>query len=277
MPDPTQVPPPPNGGTPVPNPHYVAPLSSSDDSIPAFIRDGVDVNKVQQTVQTPNSADKGVTAEVPDNNPNQITVFDPAKYDTGRRNHELTHVYQDSRSGDLPQSKAITGEVTLHNDPYDYSGMETSSRALPEDKQMQAKLQGLQKARDSGKSVADFNSEQQAEMVRDYKKQHDSFLQKVKDGKASKDDLKKMSDLQNTYHPFIQQMADMPSKDAKIHPGYLNLLLGKNMPAIDTHPAAPGLPSFATAGMGMVTADPLMGGKSQAISHVKDALSKKQK
>lgn len=281
MADATQVPPPPNGGTPVPNPHYVAPtMSSTDDSIPAFIRNAVDVNRIQQVVQ-PQSQVQGdgpksnVVAEVDSTSPNRIDVFQPNRYDAGSRNHELTHIYQDSRSNELPQSQDVKNNIQADNDPYDYSGSKTSARTLPQAQQMQVKLEGLQKAQKSGKTITDYNTEQQAEMVRDYKQQHDSFLQKVKDGKATKTDLQKMSDLQNTYHPFIEQMANMPSKDAAIHPGYLNLLLGRHMPTIDTRPAAPGLPSFATAGMGMVTADPLMGGKSQAIAHVKNALSAK--
>ncbi len=256
-------PPPPGGGTAVPN---VSPtLSSSDDSIPAFIRSGVDVSRIRQVVSKPGADGANVTAEVKDNTPNTINVYNPARYDANRRNHELTHVYQDSRSTDIPQASEVTENATIAHDPYDYSGLPTSSRLLPEDQQMQAKLTGLQKAINSGKNAADFNVEQQAEMVRDYKKQHDAFLQKVKDGTATKKDLKSMSELQNTYHPIMEQMAAIPAKGTKINPGYINLLLGKNMPTIDAKPDAPGLPSFDTAGIGVVKADPLMGGKSQPI------------
>ena len=256
--------PPPGGGTPLPNPNYVAPLRSDDDSIPAFIRNSVNVNDVKQVVKTPGNDDKGVTAEVNDATPNQIDVFDPGKYDTGRRNHELTHVYQDSRGDSTSSTSAVTGEVSIHNDPYDYSGRATSSRALPKAEQMKAKLEGLQKARNDGKTIANFNDEQQAEIVRDYKDQHDSFLKKVKDGTATKKDLQAMSDLQNTYHPFIDQLAKMPSKTSS-HTSMLDTLLGHNMPTINTRPDAPGLPSFATPGIGIVAADPLMGGHSQPI------------
>lgn len=270
-------PPPPGGGQAVPNPHYVPPpLSRADDSIPAFIRNSVDVGKVRQYASAPVDAKGNVPSNVvAEENPRlddpyDIAVFHPEQYDADSRNHELTHTYQDTRSGDLPEPKRVTNpNPTPTDDPYDYSGAKVSSRTLPYAQQMQAKLKGLQQARRSGKTIANFNVEQQAEMVRDYKKQHDAFLSKVKNGTATKKDLQAMSDLQNTYHPFIEQLAKMPGKSAKIQPGVLDMLLGRNMPTIDTRPDAPGLPSFATAGMGEVVPDPLMGGHSQPIRHKK--------
>lgn len=250
---PPKVPPPPNGGNAVPNPHYQSSLpstSATDASIPAFLRSGVDMGTVQQTVSKPTEDDRGAIADVHSDDPNHIRVFDPGAYNADVRNHELTHVYQNNRSPDISTTNSSVGKYRVDNTSYDYGGQ-----------------QGLVQARNAGKTIANFGIEQQAEMVEDYKHSHDAFLAKVKDGTATKKDLQAMSDLQNAYHPFMQQMADMPGKNEHINPGMLNLLMGRNMPTINTTPSAPGLPSFATAGMGMVTADPLMGGQSQAIHH----------
>lgn len=244
-------PPPPGGGQPVPNPHYQTTLpsiSATDSSIPAFIRNGVDMKGVTQTVNKPNEADQGAIADVHSDDPEHVHVFDTGAYNSDTRNHELTHVFQDTRSPDITTVNTHVGKDVVDNTSYDYGGKN-----------------GLQKARKGGKTIANFGVEQQAQMVRDYKQEQDAFLQKVKSGKATPKDLQAMSDSQQAYHPFMEQMANMPGKDARIHPGYINLLLGRNMPTLDARPEAPGLPSFATPGMGMATPDPLMGGHAELI------------
>jgi hypothetical protein len=122
----------------------------------------------------------------------------------------------------------------------------------------------LQKARAQGKTISDFNYEQQADMVRDYKYHHDLYLQKAATGTITPADEARMYQLQQTYHPFIKQMAEMPGKDVDLKRSSLLELLGIQKPVeINRTPEPPGLPSYDTPGLGILPADKLMGGKSQ--------------
>ena len=226
------------------NPSYVS------QDVPAFIKQGVDMNKVTQKVQKPETQDDASSiATVYDDKPYDVNIYNPSQYGTSVRNHELTHTFQDTRSGGIPKVSAGHASVTKPED-YEYGW-----------------VQGLEKARNQGKTISSFNVEQQADMVEDYKKIHDLYLDKAKKGTITPDDERRMYRAQKAYHPFVSQLAKMPAKDVPVTSNPLLQLLGyKKPPTIDTKPEAPGLPSYDTPGLGVLPADPLMGGKSRSTS-----------
>jgi hypothetical protein len=66
-------------------------------------------------------------------------------------------------------------------------------------------------------------------------------LQKAAQGKITPADEAKMYDLQQTYHPFIKQLAAMPGQNENLQRNSLLELLGVQKPvSIDTRPSAPG-------------------------------------
>lgn len=213
---------------PVPKGYTLLPAMST---APAFLREGVDMSRVKQGVVAPKPEERGALAAVRSDQPYSIDVFHPELYKAADRDHELTHVFQDTRNAKIHPYATTNG---LGNDSYDYGGVE-----------------GLEKARAGRKTVADFNAEQQAAMVKDYKTQHDHYLALAKAKKMTPQDAKAMYRLQQAYHPFISQLAAMPGQNDQ-------------MKTINANPQAPGLPSPAVAGMGMIAADPLLGGESQA-------------
>lgn len=216
------------------------------DDVPTFLKQGLDMNKVKQTVTEPETEqDRNSIAKVSSNDPYNIKVLSPDLYGSSVQHHELTHTYQETRNKSLPPvAKDVpnTGHAA-----YDYGG-----------------ITGLQTARQQKKTIADFNYEQQAEIVKDYKALHDSYLKKAATGKMPPAEEKQMYDLQQTYHPFIKQLADMPGQKENLDRSPLLELLGIQKPsALSKQPEAPGLPSYETPGLGVVSADKLMGGKSQ--------------
>jgi hypothetical protein len=222
------------------------------NQVPAFLQQGLDMGKVQQVVTAPAADEDKAVAEVSPVNPYKIKVFDPGLYTPSVFNHELTHTFQETRNPDLPSVATMdTGGDDLRD--YDYGGQE-----------------GLQVARAKGKTVSDLGYEQQAEMVKDYKFLHDQYLAKAAKGKITPADEKAMYDLQQAYHPFVKQLAEMPSTNENLQRHPLLELLGIEKPAtINTRPEPPGLPAYNTPGLGVLPADPLMGGKSQPTSHSK--------
>jgi hypothetical protein len=215
--------------------------------VPAFIQQGVDMSKVRQVVTEPqNTADRNSTAGVGGDDPYKVKVYAPDLYGPPILNHELTHTFQDTRNKSLPDPSAPmqrSGRAA-----YDYGG-----------------IKGLQAARLQGKTIANFNAEQQADMVKDYKWYHDQYLKKAATGKITPADEKGMYDLQQAYHPFIQQLAGMPGTGENLKRNPLLELLGIQKPVpLNAQPQPPGLPPYNTPGLGVLPADPLMGGKSQA-------------
>ena len=91
--------------------------------------------------------------------------------------------------------------------------------------------QGLQAARAHGRTVSDFNYEQQAEIVKDYKVYHDAFLRKAAAKKSTSEDARQMYIIQQAYHPFIQQLADMPGQNVDLNRNPLLELIGVQKPA----------------------------------------------
>ena len=217
----------------------VKPLSE----VPAFIQSGVDAKRIQQVPAKPESdLDKQAIAYVHSDDPYKINVNKPGEYDKSVFSHELTHTFQ------LTRNDAIDGSAPVqHKDGkpvYDYGG-----------------LDGLKKA----KSIADFSDEQQANIVSDYKGIQDHYLRKAATGKITADDRKKFYEARQAYHPLVKQLAEMPGKNEHLQPSTLDVVLNRNLPTINTKPEAPGLPPYDTPGLGVVPADPLLGGRSVGI------------
>ena len=223
----------------------VSPLDYSD--VPAFLKRDVDLSKVQQVRAQPKTADEQrAEAYVFNDAPYKVNVNMPQYFGKPDLNHELTHVDQFTRSPDIPQPYAPT--VGGGHDSYDYGG-----------------TAGLHQARNSGKTMASFNQEQQANMVRDYKAAQDKYLEKAAKGVVTKEDEQHMYDAYQAYHPFVAQLAAVPGAGERLQPSMVDEALGRNLPTIPVRPAAPGLPAYDTPGLGVMPADPLLGGRSQAV------------
>lgn len=218
------------------------------DTAPEFLKQGLDMSKVQQTVTTPKTEEEqNDIAEVSSDKPYNIKVVAPDLYGPPIRDHELTHTFQFTRNPDI--SPTYQQVASSDKYPYEYGG-----------------LKGLQDARAKNKTISDFNYEQQAEMVKDYKVFHDQYLDKATKGKITPKDEKAMYDLQQAYHPFVQQLANIPGTKENLKRYPLLELLGIQRPVPITSDKSnpPGLPSYDTPGLGILPVDPLLGGKSQA-------------
>lgn len=237
-------------------------LVPRDSSVPSFIRESV--GPVKEKVSPSLKLDVPGVETVAEATPGSIDVYDPAKYTPQIRNHEMMHQFQDTRSNgniklpfgyEIPLSGASSSSTPMKHEEgslanYDYGGQA-----------------GLQALLNSHKTAANLNREQQADVVADYKAKQDAYLAKVKAGKATPADLKAMYETHQAYHPFVQQMADAPNNLLDTLPS-IGTLLGIGKPkSLLTNPAAPGLPSYDTPGLGVAPADPLLGGQSQAISN----------
>lgn len=224
---------------------------SSD--VPAFIKNGIDMSRVRQVEATPqNAEDRNSIAAVGDDDPYKVKVYATDLYGPPIENHELSHTYQATRNPKLNISAPIPRGASREQ-IYGYGG-----------------VQGLQNAINNKKTIADFNVEQQAEIVKDYKALQDKYLQKAKQGKITPEDLKQMYIIHQAYHPFIQQFAGMPGQQENLSRSPLLELLGAQKPVpIGGPPPAPGLPAYDTPGLGVLPADPLMGGQSQPTSNEK--------
>ena len=242
---PTNNPTPPKGYTIVPR----------DASIPTFIRDAVGPVHEKAAAPLPASQEAPGTETVAEALPGTISVYDQSKYTPQVRNHEMTHQFQDTRAD---------GNIHL---PFGYE-LQTSGQAPTAPMAYQAGdprnydyggEAGLVAARNSGKTAAHFNKEQQANLVADYKEKQNGYLAKAQAGKATPADLRAMYNSYQAYHPFVQQMASLPPNASYVDTIKHLLGLGIQNPAT---PAAPGLPSYDTPGLGVAPADALMGGQS---------------
>jgi hypothetical protein len=249
----------PLSGQPTPPPGYQLDVTPPDGyhvdpavgygDVPAFLQQGIDMSKVRQVVTPPSQEEKTEKdiAGVNSDDPYTVRVLAPDLYGKPVLNHELVHTFQDIRNKSLPPiSRGVNDNDP---NPYDYGGP-----------------QGLQAAAAHHKTIADFNSEQQAEIVKDYKVYHDAFLRKAASKKSTPEDARQMYILQQAYHPFIQQLAGIPGQDVNLDRSPILELLGVQNPVdIRSSPKPPGLPRYDTPGLGVLPADPLLGGKSQAI------------
>ncbi len=231
-------------GMNVDNPKYVNPEP------PAFLKQGLDMSKVTQPVRKPTTEDESNSIAVTDSDkPYEIKVFHPEDYGTSVRAHELTHTFQFTRAIS-PKEVGKLGATVNTPEQYQYGW-----------------VKGLEEAQKNRKTVSDFNLEQQADMVSDYKNIHDMYLDKAKKGTITPEDERLMYRAQKAYHPFVKQLASMPAKKDQVTSNPLLQLLGyAKSPTINTKPEPPGLPSYDTPGLGVLPRDPLMGGKSQDTS-----------
>lgn len=193
------------------------------NGVPAFARNIVDWSQVKEKLAPP---DGNEIASVNSDDPTTIRVSHPDAFTPALRGHEATHVAQWDRSDGVNPGMTIGGDNEIPQKDYSYGGMP-----------------GLRAARAAGKTMADFNREQQATMVQDYISQSRIFENAAKKGKLEPGDLKDYAEVQEAYHPFIKQLAAQPEDDE-----------------IDTHPEPPGLPPADTPGLGMMKPDPLLGG-----------------
>jgi hypothetical protein len=241
-------------------PDKLKPEVEDESTIPEFIRKGVNVGSILQTVKPPSQAPSvalGYHASA-QADPGVISVFQPDEYTVPVRNHEMTHEYQQTRDigaikvpwndqFDIPgQVKSYSPEQYAYGDPrnYSYGGQDALLAARGK------------------KTIADFNLEQQADIVADYQKAQDELLKKVQAGKYTSDDLKQWQRTYDAYHPLVQQLSQVPEYSAKRSIG---TMLGIGSPDAPPAPAAPGLPPADTPGLGYVQPDSNLGGVARAL------------
>lgn len=205
------------------------PLGYALDTQPAFLQP-----TAAQTKFAAAPSNGLAVAEVDANAPDTIKVREPSRFTPGVEAHELTHRYQKTRQQEQPQG--LLSSVMNYLNPgsehiaqrggYDYGGIE-----------------GLEKARAQGKTIADYGEEAQAEIVRNFQEQTQAA---IKSG-----DTAALDRLNAAYHPFVSQLAALPAR-------------GDTSKTIDTHPAAPGLPPSAVSGI--MEPDALLGGQARIVA-----------
>jgi hypothetical protein len=184
------------------------------DQIPAFEQQAV--GNIHQQVDR-DSGD-GTAAHV---NPGSSTVHvtDPSQYNGGTPQHEYTHVYEGKKQ---PILKTLFAGG--NGADQDYGG-----------------TPGLEKHNAQGKTIAQFNPEQRAEVVGDSWAAQKKAVADAKAGKLKPGEVEGFDRAKAAQHPTLQQMKNEGDE------------------GIDTHPAAPGLPPASVSGI--VAPDPLLGGE----------------
>jgi hypothetical protein len=240
MPDPNN-PYAPTQSPPVQTPAPTIPPADSDtegtaagagrmDGVPEFARESVDWSKVKEEDGAAKPIGDGLQVSHVDTDNPTVIHEDPKYFSPDLRGHESTHVAQFARTDGVNPGAdvqyGVGNQVTGMKD-YDYGGTD-----------------GLIKAQQQGKhSIGNYNQEQQAAMVQDYIKQSRDIEVKARNKSLTPNDLAQYAKLQQAYHPFIQQLAPQPKGNA-----------------INTRPAAPGLPPANTPGLGVLAPDRLLGG-----------------
>lgn len=208
---------------PTPPPGY------SLQDVPDFLKPVAASMRV--VVEPPNGVDIArVTAARPD----VIQVNQRDQFGQPQLNHEVTHGFQFSRNPAVVRSLEAVPIARTPNAPmqsYDYGG-----------------IAGLLAARMKGKTIADFNMEQQAQMVKDWQS---ATKQAIASGDTARLDL-----VNRAYAPFIRQLANLPGKNESM----------TTMTERDLTPPAPGLPPSAETGI--MEPNPLLGGVARALKRV---------
>lgn len=184
---------------PVPPPGYVV------DAVPDFLKPTA---RTATTTIVPN--DPNYAAEVSIVAPHTIKYFGADQVTQPTTTHEVTHIFDNSRSvGTLADDlfSRLKGKTT---DSYDYGGMD-----------------GLLEAQKAHKTIADFGPEQRAEMVKDWQQMSQHA---IKTG-----DSKLLDQVNEAYGPLIRQFAALPARG--------------DSSGINTTPADPGLPPAAQTGI----------------------------
>jgi len=205
-----------------PSPKPVPPSGYEIQNLPTFLRPANANTKIEQAEAKTDPGVGPVAANVDPSNPNTILVRAPKYFTQPIQTHESTHVYQLSRNA--PFVDHVLDAGTGKSKGYDYGG-----------------LDGLEQAIKGRKTVADFNVEQQAQMVSDF--------QSLTADALKRQDAKALSRITAAYHPFISQLSKIPPKGADM----------TKMTQQDLSPAAPSLPPSTVAGMPMLP-DKLIGG-----------------
>jgi hypothetical protein len=191
--------------------------------LPAFLRDSAEDTKI---VAAPR--DHRNIADVEVNAPSTIQVREPQLFTNPVYTHESTHVYQLSRNTGVQQDVGQRYNAGKLPVGYDYGGAD-----------------GLLKAQQERKTIADFGPEQQARMVEDYQRL-------TKEAIAAKD-TKQLDKITQAYHPFILQLSRLPGKADSM----------TKMTKADMTPAAPGPPPSAISGV--MYPDKLLGGEGKIV------------
>lgn len=238
----------------------INPAVTDLSTVPDLIKRGVNVGSILQAENLGNVHDTAAKGyhTVAEANPGKITVYRPNEYTPYVRNHEMTHELQQTRdigglklpgdnTIDLPgQVKSYSPNQYRPGDPrnYSYGGQDALLAARGK------------------KTIADFNLEQQADIVADYRKSQDEFLAKVQSGKYTQQDLKNWQNTYDAYHPLVEQLSQVPEYSAKRSIG---TMLGIGSPDAPLAPKAPGLPPADTPGLGYVQPDSNLGGVARAL------------
>lgn len=230
--------------TVIPKPYAVAPESpdisgglvnkGSLKNVPEFLKPALEKAQTRIVAGEPGM---GTTAHVRYGDPSRIYSDEPAFVDQPVLSHEATHVFQNSLKNPEPYTKPTA-------DVYDYGGW-----------------QGLIDARKQGKTMADFNLEQQATMLEDYQRlqqrlkaippsanqdwiqqlppQNRARMLKQANMEAQQDRQRALQqwDLANqAVGPYIHQLGAMPLK-------------GDTSTTINTAPPSPAPPPAAQTGI----------------------------
>lgn len=194
----------------------------------------------------------GTIAHVPSGS-TQILVDEPQNFAPYVLAHEATHTFQHTRQ--YPPD--------FREGDYDYGDLE-----------------GLQKARAGHKTIANYTSEQQAEMVGDYYRMHQAVIDvaKKQGGILTPEQSDFFERYKNAYEPFIKQLSQQPKYNPDVQMdynekwepqyGYLpNSGIGtppqaKDFPLPQTLPPPPVPPGRI---VGFTDASPTMGGMPMRV------------
>jgi hypothetical protein len=164
---------------------------TTDAGQPNWIGGKITTQQGQESPDLLGRNDLGTVAYVP-NNGNAISVTRPSLYDLPTAAHEATHVFQNTRNDQFQdlESRQMPSSTSLTN--YDYGG-----------------IKGLQS--NPLKSVANYNPEQQAEMVEDLTAAQGKLTPKM-----SPKQLQDWDTTKTTLERPIRQLAAVPAKDTSI-------------------------------------------------------------
>lgn len=194
------------------------------EKMPAFLQPTARASHVQPVTPTGD-----FLARVRTQQPDTVQVAYPQMFTLPDETHEETHVFQLSRNPavrrDMDRQELKLQGIRQHNpsDPmagYGYGGDV-----------------GLVRDRREGKTIADFNPEQQAQMV--------SAYQQATNRAMATGNTRMLDTANAAYAPFVRQLASLPGRNDPMN-------------AIDLTPRAPGLPPAAISGF--MAPDDTMGG-----------------
>lgn len=208
----------------MPNNKPVPPPGYSIVNLPSFLKPA---NAGTKTVRAESEVDPSgqVIADVRQSDPSTIEVREPRDFTQPVQTHESTHVYQFSRNQPFVDRAFNSPKAHATKEGYDYGG-----------------IKGLEQALRNHKTIADFNTEQQSDMVADY--------QRLTQEAIRKGDKVALARITAAYHPFVNQLAKIPPSGANMG----------QMTKQDLNPDAPPVPPSTVAGMPMLP-DKLVGGE----------------